>query len=122
MAEVSFDTLEGLDRTPVISETAASVVSGYKRWVSVNGPFKTEYNLFQPDDADAFANEDSFVSGIVHPITATVQPVGKDLGATAFDGSVTLEGVETAALFKTVTVRDADGVNGMGILVTILGY
>ena len=122
MAEVSFDTLEALDRTPVISETAASVVSGYKRWVTVNGPFKTEYNLYQCDDADDFANEDSFVSGLARPVTAEISSVGVDLAGTAFPGSVTLEGDESVSTFKTVTVRDADAVNGAGILVKVHGY
>jgi hypothetical protein len=121
MAEVSFDTLEALSRTPVGSETAASVVSGFRRWVEVNGPHKVEYNYYQCDDVDDFANEDTFVSGIVHPIAVEVSSVNVDLAGTAFAGSASLEGVESAATFKTVTVRDADGVNGAGILVKVYG-
>lgn len=122
MAEVSFDTLEGLDRTPVGSETGASIVSGFKRWITVNGPFKTEYVLYQQGNGDDFANSDTFISILAHPVAVEVAFINGDAAAVAEVPSASLEGVESAALFKTVTVRDADAINGIGIIVKVHGY
>lgn len=120
MSEVSFDTLEALDRIPV-SSVAGTQVSGYHRWVTVHGPIKIEWNLYQQGASDAFAASDTFLSGLARPICAEAQFVNVDNqeGATV---SVTLEGVESESTFRTLTVLDADGVNGSGLLVKVIGY
>ncbi len=120
MGEVSFDTLEALGRVPVQSETAASNVSGYKRWTVVEGPFKVEHNFYHQGSGDDFAASDTFISGLAHPMFATVQVLGD--AANNNDASASVEGVESVALFKTVTVRDAEDVDTTGILVKVYGF
>ena len=124
MAAVLFATLQALDRMPVSSETDASIVNGFKRWVTVNGPMKTEYNWFQCDDADDFTDGDTFRSGLAHPHAATANWCNIDAAHDAGDNqpSVLLEGVESVATFKTITVYDADGIDGAGIMVIVYGY
>lgn len=124
MAEVSFDTLEALNRVPVPSLTDASIVSGYKRWTVVEGPIKVEYNFYQQGDGDDFAASDTFVSGLARPICAEVSWVNIDAAATALDNGPTceLEGVESVSTFKTVTVHDADALVDAGILVKVWGF
>jgi hypothetical protein len=120
MPEVSFDTLEALDRLPVPS-VAGTQVRGYRRFTVAKGPFKTEYNIYQQLAADDFAASDTFVSGLAHPFAVEVAWSNTD----ATEGgppSATLEGIESESTFKTVTVHDADGVNGAGIVVKVHGF
>ena len=122
MAAQTFAVLQALDRTPTPSATAASVVSGFKRWTTVNGPMKTEYNYFQCDDADAFTEDDTFLSGLAHPITAVAMWASGIDEAENGPPTCLLEGVESAATFKTITVYDASGSNGAGLMVIVYGY
>lgn len=121
MAEVSFDTLEGLARRPRASETAASIVSGYVRFTEVNGPFKTEINIYQQGDGDDFAQVDSFITGLVHPIAAEVNWVNTG-DVTAVTPTAQLEAVESDSDYRRVRVFDADGLNGAGIIVRVVGF
>jgi len=121
MAEVTFDTLEALDRTPVPS-VAGTTVAGYKRWVTVHGPVKIEWNYYQQAASNNFAAEDSFVSGLARPILVTVENANVDHTDTDPQGSATLEGVESESTFRTVTVHDCNTTSEMGILVKVIGY
>ncbi len=123
MGAVTFDTLEALNRIPVASETAASIVSGYKRWTVVEGPFKIEYNYYQPANGDALTNGDSFKSGLAHPLFAEIAPVNHNLDNITAGYSCTIEGDESVSTFKTVTCHDVEGAaNNEGILVKVYGY
>jgi hypothetical protein len=123
MAEVSFDTLEALARNPVPSETDASIVSGYRRWVSAATPIKIEYNFYQQGDGDNFAALDTFVSGLARPFAASVELVNVDSANTdAGHPSAELEGVESDANFRRVTVHDADTTADAGIIVKVYGF
>lgn len=122
MAAVTFDTLEAFGRTGVTSEAVANAVSGYKRWTTVNGPFKTEYNYYQCGETDTFTDGDTFQTSLAHPITVSVQSVGVNLGDTAFPGSANLEGVESDSDFRRVTVNDANDTAAAGIMVIVYGY
>jgi hypothetical protein len=124
MTEILFDALEGFARVPVPSLTDASIVSGFKRWTVVEGPIKVEYNFYQQGDGDTFASSDTFVTGLARPICAEVSWVNIDAADTALDNGPTceLEGVESAATFKTVTVHDADALDDAGLLVKVWGY
>jgi hypothetical protein len=121
MAAVTFATLIALNRMPVGSETAASCVRGFKRWTTVNDPMKTEYNWFQVTNGDDFTDDDTFQSGLAHPHAATVVWCNVDAVAVG-EPSALLEGVESDADFRRVTVQDADGVNAAGIMVIVYGY
>lgn len=121
MAEVSFDTLEALARRPVPS-VAGTKVSGYVRFVTVNGPFKTEYNIYQQGASDDFANEDTFVSGLVTPIAAEVAVINHDGTALAIVPTCTLEADQAQSTYRTVRVFDADAENGAGIIVKVHGF
>lgn len=123
MAEVSLDTLEGLGTKPVPSLTDASIVGGYQRVTTVEGPIKIERNFYQQANGNDFADDDTFVTGLVRPFAVEVAPINGDTAnATAFVGSAEVEGVETAATFRTVTLRDCDGYDDLGVLVTVYGY
>jgi len=121
MAEVSFDTLEALDRVPV-SSVDGTTVSGYHRWVTVHGPIKIEWNFYQQGADDDFAAEDSFMSGLAKPIVAMANVVNGDPGAIEDNVGATLEGVESSATYRTVTVHDAAQLNGAGCLIMVIGY
>jgi len=83
---------------------------------------KTEYNYFQCDGDDAFTDEDTFNSGLAHPITVTATwAAGVDMAENG-PPSCTLEGVESDADFKRVTVYDPAGTNGAGLMVIVIGY
>jgi hypothetical protein len=122
MATVSFDTLEALARRPVSSETAASKVAGYVRFTEVNGPFKTEWNIYQVGTGDNFTDNDTLVTGLVRPISASAEWANVDAGASQHVVSASLEGVETAAAYRTVTVRDAHDVAAAGLIVKVVGF
>ena len=69
-----------------------------------------------------FAASDSFLSGLAHPIVAMANVVNADPGALEDNVGATLEGVESSATFRTVTVHDAAELNGAGCLVMVVGY
>ncbi len=118
----SFDTLEALARVPVPSETDANIVAGYKRWVTVDGPMKTEYNFYQNEDGESFAASDTFKSGLARPIAVEVNIVNCDMANSHTPLSAELEGDESNSNFRRVTVHDADAVADAGILVKVYGF
>ena len=123
MAEVSFDTLEAVGFRGVPSETDASIVAGFKRFKVSQGPILVEYNLYQQADGDTFAASDTFVTGLVNPFAVVAAWSNVDAGGqTGARPSAELEGVESDANFKRVTVHDADGLNDAGIIVTVYGF
>lgn len=122
MASKTFATLQALGVRPVTSETAASKVAGFVRFVEVNGPFKVEWNIWQVGTGDNFTNDDTFVTGLVRPLAVEVSFVNVDAGAAQTPPYATLEGVETVATYRTVTVRDASSVAAAGLIVKVIGF
>ena len=123
MAATTFAVLEALGTKPVPSLTDTAIVHGYIRVTTVEGPFKIERNFYQCGNGESFTDNDTFKTVLVHPFAASVAPINSDGGAnTYFDATAELEGVETAATFRTVTIRDADSVDDLGIVVTVYGY
>jgi len=122
MAEVSFDTLEALDRMPVPATEEDDVTSGFKSWTTVHGPIKIEWNYYQQAAQDAFADPDTFVSRLVKPILAWASVVNVDPSGREPNVGATLESVESEALYRTVTVHNAATPDGAGLLVAVIGY
>ena len=121
MSEVTFDTLEALDRMPIAS-VAGTVVSGYHRWVTVHGPLKIEWNLYQVGASDAFADPDTFVSGLAKPMAVVARVVNVDPAGVEDNVGATLEAVESEATYRTVTVHEANEPDVAGLLVMVIGY
>jgi len=96
--------------------------STFKRWITVNGPMKTEYLFYQIDTDDVFTDGDTTTSRLAHPYAAEIAPVNTDLTGTAFPGSVTLDNDESSATFKTITIHDCEAGTMGGIIITIQGY
>ena len=122
MAEVSLAALEGLGVRPVASADPANLVAGYVRYVTVNGPFKTEYNFYQQGSGDTFAEDDAFVSGLAHPFAVEIAYTNCDAAASDTAPSAVLEAVESDASFKNVTLHDVSAVTAAGILVKVYGF
>lgn len=122
MAAQTFAALAALGRRPVPSDTVASIVSGYVRFTEVNGPFKTEWNIFQVGSGDNFTDADTFKTGLVHPIAAEVVWANVDGAAGAAEPTAELDGVESSATYRTVTVNDAHGTAAAGLIVRVIGF
>lgn len=116
------------ERTLAQVATAArpSMVAGteeeaYVKFIDVRGPFKVETRYYQQAAANDFAADDTFVSSLAHPMFATIKP-SQDLDGTALVASVDLDSDESSSTFKTVTLRDAEGINGLGVVVEVYGF
>tara|TARA_R110000751_G_scaffold5489_3_gene24994 strand:+ start:965 stop:1324 length:360 start_codon:yes stop_codon:yes gene_type:complete len=114
-------TLEGLNIKPVVSPTPANLVAGHLRVTTAQGPLKVEYNQFQQATADSFSATDTFVTGLQSPLFAEVQVLTR---ANGLDNNISaeVETLDTVATYRTVSVRDTDAQNGLGILVTVYGF
>lgn len=117
----SLATLEGLNVKPVISNTAASIVAGFLRVRTTQGPLKVEYNWFQQEDGEFFASSDTFTTEIQSPLYATAQGVGR-VNSTGLVTSAEVETRSSDADYRTVTIREFDGQSGLGVLVTVYGF
>lgn len=114
MAEVNIsDLTEGV---------AGSGSAGSRRFITALGPMKVEWNYFQQASGDDFAASDTFTSRLARPLFASVLPGNADLSDTAFPGSADLDVDETSSTHGQVTVHDADGTNGLAILVLVVGF
>jgi hypothetical protein len=93
----------------------------YDNWIEVRGPRKCEFFMFQQAAANDFQAEDTFNTKLAHPLYATITPVS-DLAGTALPGSVSVDSLESSATFKTFTIYDCEGINSLGILITVFGF
>jgi len=116
MAAVTLATLEATNGLGPVG------TASFRRWITVNGPMKTEYLFYTPAAADNFTNGDTTHSLLAHPYAAEVVPVNSDLGATAFPGSVDLDNDEASATFKTLTIHDCQAATVDGLLIKVHGY
>jgi hypothetical protein len=103
--------------------TVGVVAEAFVRFVSTHGPYKTETLLFQQAAANDFAADDTIKSQLAHPLFATVV-VASDhpSGATALIAAVEVNSLESDSNFKTITLRDALDLNGLGLVITVYGY
>lgn len=127
MAEVTIANLvvggvtggEGLPDGP--GQTTSSAAK--RSFITSLGPIKIEWNFFQQDSDDDFANDDTFTTKLARPFAVGVIPVNVDTGAaTAFNGSATGEFREANSSYRTITLRDCDAVNGLGLVVIVIGF
>ena len=100
----------------------AAVAEGFTRFISVHGPYKTEVLAFQLANGDDFKANDTFKSTLAHPLFATVSIAADRDAATAPVFSVEVNSLESNANFKTITLRDAQGINSIGLVITVYGY
>ena len=104
------------------SMVAAAEEEAFVRFVSSHGPYKTETLLFQCKAADDFTADDTFKSQLAHPLWVTVQPTSdRDDAATSIP-SAEITSDESNAAFKTIYLRNAEDVNGLGVMITVYGY
>ena len=106
---------------PATVGTAGTNAEAFVRFVSTHGPYKTETLLFQQAAANDFKADDTFKSQLAHPLFATVV-AASDAAATAQVYTVEVNAAESNANFKTITLRDAHGINGIGLLIIVYGY
>ncbi len=99
----------------------ADVTEHFVRFISTHGPYKTETLAFQLANGDDFKADDTIKSILAHPLFATIVPAA-DLSNTAFIGSVEVNSLESNSNFKTITLRDAEDINSIGIVITVYGY
>ena len=116
-------TLDQIATSGAHSQTGAiaDVAEGFVRFVSTHGPYKTEVLAFQLANGDDFKADDTFKSRLAHPLFATVVPAA-DASATAAIYSVEVNSLESNANFKTITLRDAQDINSIGIVITVYGF
>lgn len=105
------------------SMVAGTEEEAFVRFVSVNGPYKTETLYFQQAAANDFKADDTFNSTLAHPLFATVT-LAQDAENNAgwHDLSVDLTSDESDGNFRQLTLRDAEGDDGKGIVITVYGY
>jgi hypothetical protein len=106
---------------PATDGTAANNAEAFVRFISTHGPYKTETLLFQQDALNDFKADDTFKSQLAHPLFATVT-AASDANNTAQVYTVEVNASESDSDFKTITLRDAQGINGIGLLITVYGY
>ena len=119
MAERTFAEIEAGGKGP--SMVAGTEEEAFVRFISTHGPYKVETLYFQQDASNDFAAEDTFKSRLAHPLFCTVV-TATDIDGTALDVSADLTSDESNANFKQITVRDAEDINGMGLVLQIFGF
>ena len=97
-------------------------VESFVRFISTHGPYKTETLLFQQAAANAFKADDTFKSQLAHPLWVTVAHTSDLSDSTDGKVSVEIDSLESSSLFKTITLRDAEGTNGHGVQITVYGF
>ena len=121
MAERTLVELRDEAGGPSMLGTAGTNTEAFVRFVSTHGPYKTETLLFQQAAANDFKADDTIKSQLAHPLFATVK-AASDANATAQVYSVEVNSLESNANFKTITLRDAHGINGIGLVITVYGF
>jgi hypothetical protein len=119
MAEVSVATIQLAGRPSMVAGTEERA---YWHMIDVRGPYKVETFYMQQAAADDFAAAATFNSTLAHPMVATISRVMDNGGGAAFIGSIDLTSDEANANFKQLTLQDCEGINGLGILVTVYGF
>ena len=117
-------TLDEVATSGAHSQTGlvAAVAEGFVRFVSVHGPYKTEVLAFQQANGNTFKANDTFKSRLAHPLFATVTIASDRNAATAPVFSVEVNSLESDSSFKTITLRDAESINSIGIIITVYGF
>ncbi len=121
MAERTLVELRDEAGKPSATGAIGAVSEAFVRFVATHGPFKTETLLFQQANGNDFKADDTIKSQLAHPLFATVVPAS-DGAATAQIYTVEVNTLESNANFKTITLRDAHGINSLGLVITVFGY
>jgi hypothetical protein len=102
----------------------ANNVEAYAKFVDVRGPYKVEVSYFQQAAANDFSADDTFTTTLAHPmfVTAVLASDGNNDGGGELSLTASLDSVESNATFRTVTLHDAEDVNGLGVLITVYGF
>ncbi len=101
---------------------ASTETESFVRFVATHGPYKTETLLFQVASGDVLTADDTFKSQLAHPLWCTVHSTTDVANNTDGKMSAELNSDESSSTFKTITLRDAEGTNGFGIMITVYGY
>ena len=104
MAEVTFAELEALKVKPVVASDNGSVQAGFQRFTTVHGPLRIEYNWYQQAQGDDFPDTDTFKSGLNNPRFGEVKTTRRAALKSGDLDQVQVEGLESSANYKTVTV------------------
>ena len=118
MAEVTLATLATKGAPSMVAGTEEAA---YVSFISTHGPYKTETVLFQQDASNDFKADDTFKSRLAHPLFVTAV-IASDAGTGLVTFSAELTSDESNANFKQITLRDAEGVDGLGVVITIYGF
>jgi len=121
MAEVTLAALEALKVKPVIASDNLAVQAGFQRFTTAHGPLRIEYNWYQQAQGDDFPDTATFKSGLNSPRFAEVKVTRRAANITTSVDQVQVEGLESSANYKTVTVSNVGGQNHLGILITVYG-
>ena len=114
-------TLAQVATTGGPSMVAGTEEEAYTRVVATHGPYKTETFYFQQASANDFKAADTFNSQLAHPLFATCVSA-QDVDGTASIASADLTSDESNANFKQITLNDAEGINGLGLVITVYGF
>ncbi len=106
---------------PATDGAIGNAAEAFVRFVATQGPYKTETLLFQQANGNDFKADDTFKSQLAHPLFVTVK-AASDAAGTAQIYSVEVNANESNANFKTITLRDAHGIDSLGLLITVYGY
>ncbi len=121
MAERTLVELRDEAGKPSQTGAAGANAEAFVRFVSTHGPYKTETLHFQQAAANDFKADDTIKSQLAHPLFVTCVP-SSDAAATAQVYTAEVNSLESNANFKTITLRDAHGINGIGLTITVYGY
>jgi hypothetical protein len=121
MAERTLVELRDEAGGPSHTGEIASVAESFVRFVATQGPYKTETLLFQQANGNDFKINDTIKSQLAHPLFATVK-AASDAAGTAQIYSVEVNSLESNTNFKTVTLRDAEDIDSLGLVITIFGF
>ena len=97
-------------------------VESFVRFIATEGPYKTETLLFQVAAGDVLTADDTFKSRLAHPLWVTVQSTTNVNNNTDGKLSAEVNSLESDSNFKTITLRNAEGTNGFGIMITVYGF
>lgn len=120
MAERTLDEIAADSGSP--SWVTGTEVESFVRFIATHGPYKTETLLFQQAQANDFKANDTFKSQLAHPLWVTITSTSNLDDNT--DGKVSAEvnSSESDTNFKVITLRNADGRNGEGFMITVYGF
>lgn len=120
MAERTLAEIEADSGSP--SWTTGTELESFVRFIATHGPYKTETLLYQQLGANDFKADDTVKSTLAHPLWCTVVSTSDRGNTTEGLQSAEVDSLESSSTFKTITLRDADGNNGFGVMITVYGY